>query len=48
MDMSKRNAAGNRAAVWAERKQDFLIISAFGVWATILGLSPVMLFRALS
>ena len=48
--MSKRTAAptGNQVAVWAERKRDLLMLSAFGMWATILGLSPVMLFRALS
>jgi hypothetical protein len=28
--------------------QDFLIVSAFGVWALLLGLSPVLLFHALT
>ncbi|NVN88893.1 MAG: hypothetical protein HXX15_22690 [Rhodopseudomonas sp.] len=48
--MSKRTTTPtrNQVAVWAERKRDFLMISAFGMWATILGLSPVVLFRALS
>lgn len=27
---------------WAERKQDFLIVSSFGLWAVLLGLSPVL------
>jgi hypothetical protein len=27
---------------WAERKQDFLIVSSFGLWALLLGLSPVL------
>ncbi|MDF3809641.1 MULTISPECIES: hypothetical protein [Rhodopseudomonas] len=45
--MRKRNATGLRVTVWAERKQDVMIIFAFGVWATILGLAPVILFRAL-
>ena len=27
---------------WAERKQDFLIVSSFGLWALVLGLSPVL------
>jgi hypothetical protein len=34
-------------AIWAERKQDFLMISSFGIWATILGLLPVLAFRTL-
>jgi hypothetical protein len=28
--------------------QDFLMVSAFGVWALLLGLSPVLLFHALT
>jgi hypothetical protein len=32
---------------WAERKQDFLIISSFGLWATLLGFSPVLAVRFL-
>ncbi len=27
---------------WAERKQDFLIVSSFGLWAMLLGFSPVL------
>ena len=27
---------------WAERKRDFLIVSSFGLWATVLGFSPVL------
>ena len=27
---------------WAERKQDLLIVSSFGLWAVLLGLSPVL------
>lgn len=27
---------------WALRKQDFLIVSSFGLWAMLLGLSPVL------
>ncbi len=27
---------------WAERKQDFLIVSSFALWAMVLGLSPVL------
>ena len=27
---------------WTERKQDFLIVSSFGLWAMLLGFSPVL------
>ena len=27
---------------WAERKQDLLIVSSFGLWAMLLGFSPVL------
>jgi hypothetical protein len=27
---------------WAERKQDLLIVSSFGIWALLLGLTPVL------
>ena len=27
---------------WAERKQDFLLVSSFGLWACLLGLTPVL------
>ena len=32
---------------WAERKQDFLIVSSFALWATVLGISPVLAFNFL-
>lgn len=32
---------------WAERKQDFLIVSSFGLWAMLLGFSPVLAVRFL-
>ena len=28
--------------------QDFLMVSAFGIWALLLGLSPVLVFHALT
>ena len=34
-------------SIWAERKQDFLIVSSFGLWAMLLGLAPVLAFRLL-
>jgi len=30
-----------------ERMQDILLVSSFGLWAAILGLSPVLAFRLL-
>jgi hypothetical protein len=33
---------------WAERKQDFLIVSSFGLWAMLLGFSPVLAFSFLT
>jgi hypothetical protein len=31
----------------AQRMQDFLLVSSFGLWALLLGLSPVLAFHAL-
>lgn len=41
-------AANGRFAQWNERKQDFLMVSAFGLWAAVLGLLPAMLLRMLT
>ena len=35
-------------SVWAERKQDFLLVSSFGLWAFLIGLSPILVFRFLT
>ena len=32
----------------AERMQDLLLVSSFGLWAALLGLSPVLAFRLLT
>ena len=32
---------------WTERMQDLLLVSSFGLWAAVLGLSPVLAFRFL-
>jgi hypothetical protein len=32
---------------WIETKQDFLLVSSFGLWATLLGFSPVLAVRFL-
>jgi hypothetical protein len=32
----------------AQRMQDFLLVSSFGLWAVLLGLSPVLAFRLLT
>jgi len=31
----------------AERIQDFLLVSSFGLWAVLLGLTPVLAFHVL-
>jgi hypothetical protein len=33
---------------WAEKKQDLLIVSSFGLWAMLLGFSPVLAFSFLA
>jgi hypothetical protein len=35
-------------STWAERKQDFLLVSSFGLWAALLGLSPILALRFLA
>jgi hypothetical protein len=30
-----------------QRRQDVLLVSSFGLWAALLGLSPVLAFRLL-
>jgi hypothetical protein len=32
---------------WTERMQDLLLVSSFGLWAVVLGLSPVLAFHLL-
>jgi hypothetical protein len=34
-------------SVRAERMQDLLLVSSFGLWAVLLGLSPVLAFHLL-
>jgi hypothetical protein len=36
------------ASARSERMQDFLLVSSFGLWAVLLGLSPVVAFRMLT
>jgi hypothetical protein len=31
---------------WSLGAQDLLMVSAFGIWSVILGLSPVLVFHA--
>jgi hypothetical protein len=31
----------------AQRTQDYLLVSSFGLWALLLGVSPVLAFRML-
>ena len=37
----------NLNSKWTERKQDLLLVSSFGLWASLLGLSPVLAVRFL-
>jgi hypothetical protein len=39
--------AGSRALKRADRLQDFLLVSCFGLWATLLGLVPPLAFSLL-
>jgi hypothetical protein len=32
---------------WAERKRDLLLVSSFGLWAVLLGLTPVVALHLL-
>jgi hypothetical protein len=32
---------------WSPRMQDILIVSSFGMWSLVLGLSPVLVYHAL-
>ena len=38
---------GYPAFARTQRVQDLLLVSAFGLWATLLGLSPLLALRAL-
>lgn len=33
---------------WALRAQDMLMVSAFGIWSVVLGVSPILLFHVLA
>jgi hypothetical protein len=39
--------AGRPTFERTERMRDFLLVSSFGLWAMLLGLSPVVAFRLL-
>jgi hypothetical protein len=39
--------AGHPVSRRTERLQDLLLLSSFGLWATLLGLTPVLTFRLL-
>jgi hypothetical protein len=39
-------ATGLEANPWSLGAKDLLIVSAFGIWSVILGLSPVLIFHA--
>jgi len=44
--MTTQNKRYSNSA-WAEAKQDFLLVSSFGLWAVLLGLPPVLALRFL-
>ncbi len=46
--MNIQHSAKYPIAPGALATQDFLMVSAFGVWALVLGLSPVLVFHALT
>jgi hypothetical protein len=46
--MSIQNSAKYPKSPAALVVQDILMVSAFGVWALLLGLSPVLVFQALT
>ena len=39
--------AGKLDSVYGEAVQDLLLVSSFGLWATLLGLAPLLAFRML-
>jgi hypothetical protein len=39
--------AGYRICDRAQRTRDYVLVSSFGLWAVLLGLSPVLAFRML-
>jgi hypothetical protein len=46
--MNTRNSARYRKSRGPLPIQDILMVSAFGAWALLLGLSPVLVFHALT
>jgi hypothetical protein len=34
-------------SAWAQRRQDLLLVSSFGLWAALLGLSPILVLHLL-
>jgi hypothetical protein len=47
MTTQPRKKASYPVSGRTERMQDLLILSSFGLWATLLGLAPVLTFRLL-
>ena len=39
--------AGHQASARAEAVKDLLLVASFGLWAMLLGLAPVLLYRLL-
>jgi len=43
--MTAQIIPGKPNSKWAERRQDLLLISSFGFWAAVIGLTPVLAVR---
>ncbi|WP_375413686.1 hypothetical protein [uncultured Bradyrhizobium sp.] len=48
MNIQIRHSALYPSSRRALAAQDILMVSAFGIWALVLGLSPVLVFHALT
>ena len=48
--MSAQTIQKNRHPICdqAQRARDVLLVSSFGLWVTVIGLSPVLIFRLLT
>jgi hypothetical protein len=45
--MTTQIIENTRYCEWAERKRDLLLVSSFGLWAAVLGLTPVFALHLL-
>jgi len=45
--MSTQTIQNTNYCEWTERKRDLLLVSSFGLWAVVLGLTPVVALHLL-